>query len=96
LNAAFALRGLTSGALVGGLILAVTWRRTGAVPVIAGMVASLGVMTAVEVLPALPATRDWWMSLIGTAIFWPWYTLIGSLVTLAVAALAHALLSRQH
>jgi solute:Na+ symporter, SSS family len=96
LNAAFALRGLTSGALVSGLILAVTWRRTGAVPVIAGMVASLAVMTAVEVLPALPATRDWWMSLIGTAIFWPWYTLIGSLVTLAVAALAHALLSRQH
>jgi solute:Na+ symporter, SSS family len=94
LNAAFSLRGLTSGALVGGLILALAWRKTGPMPVIAGMLASLGVMTAIEVLPSLPATKPFWMAHVGTPIFWPWYTLIGALVTLAVATLTRSLLRR--
>jgi Na+/proline symporter len=85
LNAAFSLRGLTSGALVGGLILAVCWRNTRPGPVITGMLVSLGVMTAIEVLPALSATKNFWMAHIGTGIFWPWYTLIGAVVTLSVA-----------
>ena len=48
LNAAFSLRGLTSGALVGGLILALVWRgaRRRALPVILGMLVSLSVMMA--------------------------------------------------
>src|SRR5436190_20901391 len=40
LNAAFALRGLTSGALVGGLALAVFWRKGNATPVVSGMLTS--------------------------------------------------------
>jgi Na+/proline symporter len=91
LNAAFSLRGLTSGALVGGLILALLWRNTRPAPVITGMLASLGVMTAIEVLPTLPATKGFWMAHVGTQIFWPWYTLIGAVVTLSVAWIVRAL-----
>jgi Na+/proline symporter len=51
LNASFSLRGLTSGALLGGLLLAVFWKKGRSAPVIAGMIASLLVMTAIQVLP---------------------------------------------
>jgi SSS family transporter len=85
LNAAFALRGLTSGALLGGLILAVFWRQNRAGPVVAGMVSSLLLMTLIQALPKLWLTRDWWAATVGTEIFWPWYTLIGTIVTLLVA-----------
>ena len=84
-NAAFSLRGLTSGALLGGLMLAVFWRAGRALPVVAGMLASLGVMTLVQILPRLGATAPAWQRWVGPEIFWPWYTLLGVLVTLAVA-----------
>ncbi len=45
LDAAFKLRGLTSGALLGGLLLALFWKQRRAFPVIIGMVTSLIVMT---------------------------------------------------
>ncbi len=82
LNAAFTLRGLTSGALLGGLLLAVFWKNGRALPVIAGMVAALAVMIGVS--------RFSWTVAVGghtetRTVFWPWYTLIGVLVTLAVA-----------
>lgn len=85
LNAAFSLRGLTSGALVGGLGLAVFWRKGRAAPVVTGMLTSLVVMTAIELLPKLGPTRAWWASTIGAEVFWPWYTLIGATITLATA-----------
>jgi solute:Na+ symporter, SSS family len=72
LDAAFKLRGLTSGALLGGLLLAVFWKRGAAAPVITGMFCSLAVMTCISLWG-----RD--------AIAFPWYTLIGSTVTLSVA-----------
>ena len=53
LNAAFALRGLTSGALVGGLALAVFWKKGRSIPVITGMLVSLATMTAIQLLPKL-------------------------------------------
>lgn len=90
LNAAFSLRGLTSGALVGGLALAIFWRGR-ALPVIAGMLTSLLAMTAIQTLPKLDCTRDWWMRVAGTEIFWPWYTLIGAVVTLGTAWLVKKL-----
>ena len=93
-NAAFSLRGLTSGALVGGLALAVFWKRGRGTPVIAGMLTSLTVMTAIQVLPKLSATKPLWMKIVGTEIFWPWYTLIGAIVTLATARLVNTWLPR--
>ena len=79
LNAAFALRGLTSGALLGGLLLAVFWKKGRGAPVVVGMTASLAVMISV--------TTFW-----KAKIFWPWYTLIGTLATVTVALGASALI----
>jgi hypothetical protein len=42
-------------------------------------------MTAIQTLPKLSSTRGLWMKIIGTEIYWPWYTLIGLSVTLATA-----------
>ncbi|PYL01246.1 MAG: hypothetical protein DME19_02220, partial [Verrucomicrobia bacterium] len=72
--AAFALRGLTSGALLGGLLLAVFWKKGRGVPVIVGMTASLAVMILLNT-----------NTLLKEKIFWPWFTLIGTLVTITVA-----------
>ena len=66
---------LTSGALLGGLGLAVFWRQGRATPVIGGMLVSLACMTAIQVLPRLNWSKDFWMRTVGTEIFWPWYTL---------------------
>ncbi len=85
LNAAFTLRGLTSGALLGGLLLAVFARRGGPWPVILGMCASLACLLGVsqfewmEPVNGKPTAQQ---------VFWPWYTTIGTLVTLGVAWLA--------
>ena len=92
LNAAFSLRGLTSGALLGGLALAVFWKRGRAVSVSSGMMASLLVMTAVQVMPQWGKTKPIWNKVVGTEIFWPWYTLIGLVITLSVAWLVQKLL----
>ena len=82
LNAAFTLRGLTSGALLGGLTLAVFGRRGRSGPVIIGMLASLGFMVWLS--------QFTWTTEAGGVktthkVFWPWFTLIGTVVTLVVA-----------
>jgi SSS family transporter len=92
LNAAFSLRGLTNGALLGGLALAVFWRRGRAIPVITGMFVSLAVMSAIELLQKLKATKDLWLQNVGTEIFWPWYALIGVVLTVGVAWVTKLLL----
>ena len=88
MNAAFTLRGLTSGALVGGLLLAVFWKTGRAVPVITGMFAALVFMVGVSQF-------SWDMTVAGKVeaqkVFWPWFTLIGALVTLAVAWITNRL-----
>jgi SSS family transporter len=86
LNAAFSLRGLTSGALLGGLVLALFYRRVGARAAMAGMTASVVVMNLLYWLPNLGPTQAWWLRTFGGEVFWPWFTLIGTLVTLGVAA----------
>ena len=101
LNLAFALRGITSGALLGGLILALFWKRGGAVPVITGMVTSLVVMAGlkygVTILGLLLDLKEWDLAMpnkkilaavaYGSSIYWPWYTLIGTCITTGVALL---------
>jgi SSS family transporter len=96
LNAAFSLRGLTSGALVGGLTLAVFGRKGRSFPMIAGMIVSLATMIGIQALPKLPQTRELWMRLFGTEIFWPWYTLIGATVTLGTAWLVRKVAPPSH
>lgn len=88
LNAAFSLRGLTSGALLGGLILALFVHGIGARAVVVGMLASVAGMNLLYWPPNLPAVRGWWMDTFGGEVFWPWFTLIGTLITLATAAAA--------
>jgi SSS family transporter len=92
LNAAFALNGLTSGAMLGGLILTLVWRQGRAAPVITGMLTALVVMAALHSLPRLAWSQAWWERTVGVVVFWPWYTLIGTTITLAVAALTRGLL----
>jgi Na+/proline symporter len=93
LDAAFKLRGLTSGALLGGLILALFWKNGRAAPVIIGMTCSLAVMTwispLVQTLPKLPR----WLRLENQIAF-PWYTSFGVLITIAVAFIASVFLGR--
>ncbi len=83
LNAAFTLTGLTSGAMLGGLLLAI-WRPFGTSrPLVVGMLASLALMTAISVLPK--SAPDFWTSYIGRPLAWPWYTMFGSAATIIVA-----------
>jgi solute:Na+ symporter, SSS family len=58
LNAAFSLRGLTSGALLGGLILALFHRRVGARAAMIGMTTSVVVMNLIYWPPNLASTKD--------------------------------------
>jgi Na+/proline symporter len=88
LNAAFSLRGLTSGALLGGLLLVLFWRKGRYLPVIVGMLGSFLAMLflsrvewVVSQAPALQTAK----------IAWPWYTLIGTMVTLGLAWVARAM-----
>ncbi|MBP8261869.1 MAG: hypothetical protein KA118_19625 [Verrucomicrobia bacterium] len=88
LNAAFTLRGLTSGALLGGLILAVFARLRGPRPIVIGMLVSLVFMIGVSQL-------KWTVDVGGRpeirTVFWPWFTLIGTTVTLVTAWIVHRL-----
>jgi SSS family transporter len=96
LNAAFSLRGLTSGALLGSLLIAVFWKRLGAVAAMSGMAASIVVMNLLYWPAQLAATKEWWMATFGGEVFWPWFTLIGTSVTLGVAfAIRAAIGSRE-
>jgi SSS family transporter len=85
LNAAFSLRGLTAGALLGSLIIALFWKRLGARATMVGMTASLVVMNLIYWPANIPALKPWWTATFGAEVFWPWFTLIGTLVTLGVA-----------
>jgi solute:Na+ symporter, SSS family len=91
LNAAFSLRGLSSGALLGALIIAIFWRRIGGRAAAAGMIASVLVMNLIYWPPKISALNAWWTRTFGGEIFWPWFTLIGLIVTLGVAWMVRSL-----
>jgi SSS family transporter len=87
LNAAFALRGLTSGALLGALFLVLFWKQGKAVPVIVGMVGSFIAMIFISRI-------EWVVSqapMLETAkIAWPWYTMIGTIICVTLAWMTRA------
>jgi SSS family solute:Na+ symporter len=89
LNAAFSLSGLTAGAMLGGLILSLWWKRGRALPVITGMLVSLAVLLVVS--------RFTWIDQVDGVdvrrqVHWPWFTLIGTAITIAAAAVVRAIL----
>jgi Na+/proline symporter len=94
LNAAMEVRGLTSGALLGSLLLALFWRKVGPRAAVAGMAAAILTMNLIYWPPRLETTKAWWEATFGKGVFWPWFTLIGTVITLSVAGLT-GLLFRQ-
>lgn len=89
LNAAFSLRGLTSGALLGSLFLVLFWRKAPALPIFVEMIGSFLAMIYISQF-------EWTISqtpeLVKGKIAWPWYTLIGTCITLALAWATRALM----
>lgn len=81
LTLAFGLNGLTAGGLLGALFLVLWWKRGSPWPVVLGMLASLLVMAWVSGLvnKMAPGLGD------APGIYWPWYTLIGTVITMVVA-----------
>ena len=77
MDAAFSLVGLTSGGLLGGVLLALTLKKGRGIPVIIGMVTSLIAMLAIK-----HGLKE--------AIHWPWYTASGCGITLLATMLANA------
>jgi len=67
------------------LMLALFARGVGARAVVVGMLASVAVMNVLYWPPNIPSVRGWWLATFGGEVFWPWFTLIGTLVTLGVA-----------
>ena len=90
LDAAFKLRGLTSGALLGGLFLAVFWKKGRARPLIVGMLCSLATMTIISPMVQAILPRDWYR--LGITVGFAWYTLIGAAITLGVTWIVNAVL----
>jgi Na+/proline symporter len=89
LNAAFSLRGLTSGALLGALMLVLFWRHGTARPVVVGALTSLGAMLFVSQFEWTSTAVNG--GLVKARLAWPWFTLTGTVVMLAVAWLTRAL-----
>lgn len=83
LNAAFTLRGLTSGALLGGLLLVLFWRRGPTTPVVIGTLVSFGAMVWISQLRWTVTAPDGSVSQAGLA--WPWFTLTGTLIAVGTA-----------
>jgi Na+/proline symporter len=84
------LRGLTGGALLGGLLLALSWKQGRALPVIFGMGCSLVAMAWI-----IPLTQPYFPAFLPRLtidIAFPWYTLIGCAVTILAATAARRII----
>ena len=77
------LRGLTSGALLGGLLLVLFWKKGTALPVVIGAVTSLAAMIFISQIEWTQTTPAGETAKVKLA--WPWFTLTGTLITLGVA-----------
>lgn len=93
LNAAFSLRGLTSGALLGALMLVLLWKKGGSAPVVAGCCVSLVAMIFVSRYEWTQTTASG--EILKVKVAWPWFTLVGTSITLVVAWLTRALFAKK-
>lgn len=87
---ALSIASFTYGALLGGFFLGILWRRAIQRDAITGMAVGILAMTFVvfakQLGPLLPGIGD---TLAGfTRIAWPWYVLIGTIVTMSVGMLS--------
>jgi SSS family transporter len=80
LNLAFSLNGITSGALLSGLLLALFAPRTAPGAVLIGLLCSVGTLVGIQLV-------------VGQAIAWPWYALIGTGAGLLTAAGASSVIA---
>lgn len=92
-DAAFSLRGLTSGALLGSLLLVLCWKRAGALPVLIGALTSLAGMIFVSRFEWTATAAKG--ATVKLRVAWPWFTLTGTMVTLGTAWVTRALLKRK-
>jgi len=92
LNWAFSLNGLTSGAMLGGLLLAIFAKRMNPVAVVVGMLASLGIMIWLSQFSWETRVDG---EIIVNKVFWPWFTLIGTTITVAIAWLLNLFVPSQ-
>ena len=88
LNAAFSLRGLTSGALLGSLLLVLIWKKGPAAAVVAAIIGAFVIMLFISQIEWTSTGADG--QLIKHKIAWPWYTLIGTAAALGIAYLTRA------
>ena len=93
LNAAFSLRGLTSGALLGGLILALIWRKGHWLPIFVGMIGSFIAMIFISRFEWVTAQAP---AVLTAKLAWPWFTLIGTTLTVSLAWAARAISAKSH
>ena len=93
MNAAFSLVGLTSGGLLGGVILSLLLKKSPSWPVVLGMLVSFLGMVWINSLTQLslsPSVTELWLGfrftdgIFSNLVHWPWYTLIGFCIMLAV------------
>jgi hypothetical protein len=78
-------------------MLAVFWRKGRPLPVVVAMLVSLCVMPAIQFLPKLDSVNEFWQRTFHAQIievFWPWYTLIGVIVTLSTAWVLRKILEK--
>ena len=85
LNAAFSLRGLTSGALLGSLMLVLFWKKGSATPIVLGAIVSLISMLIVSQTEW--AQKSTTGDTLSVKMAWPWFTLTGTVITLAIASI---------
>jgi Na+/proline symporter len=93
LNAAFSLRGLTSGALLGSLLLVLIWKKGPAPAVVTAIVGAFLVMIVVSQIEWTTMGTDGQPT--KSKIAWPWYTLIGTAAALAIACITRALMPQR-
>jgi len=83
---ALSIASFTYGGLLGGFFLAIFWRRAEQRDAILGMAVGIAVMSVIvfakQIATAVPAWAPWLTPI--SRIAWPWYVLIGTVITLLV------------
>ena len=87
---ALSIASFTYGGLLGGFFLAIFWRRARQVDAIVGMSVGIGVMSVVVFAKPLANAFPEWRGMLAplATIAWPWYVLIGTVITLLVGMIS--------